>query len=177
MRCRGLSGVPSTVSWSQRASPANSSSGKGVSAALTMANVQATLKARLPLMADLSQLVDSIDHDFDKSSPRGVYATLFAAVLDSHTRILRYVNAGHNPGYLISNGRIEMMKANALPIGILPQTRYATQVGPFPAGACAVLYSDGITEAENIGGEVRSEERRVGKECSIGWRSRWSRGQ
>jgi sigma-B regulation protein RsbU (phosphoserine phosphatase) len=45
------------------------------------------------------------------------------------------------------------MKSHGLPIGILPQTRYMTQARPFPAGSTAVLYSDGITEAEDVSGE------------------------
>jgi sigma-B regulation protein RsbU (phosphoserine phosphatase) len=45
------------------------------------------------------------------------------------------------------------MRSHGLPIGILPTTHYGTQHRPFPAGAAVVLYSDGITEAENIEGE------------------------
>jgi serine phosphatase RsbU (regulator of sigma subunit) len=54
---------------------------------------------------------------------------------------------------MITNGRIDTMKSHGLPIGILPQTRYLAQTRPFPAGSCAVLYSDGITEAEDVAGE------------------------
>ena len=70
------------------------------------------------------------------------------------------MNAGHNPGYLIVNGQIDTIKSHGLPIGILaelalPRRRRA----PFPAGSCAVLYSDGITEAEDIDGEEFGNER------------------
>ena len=135
-------------------------SGKGVSAALTMANVQATLKARLPLMADLSQLVDSIDHDFDKSSPRGVYATLFAAVLDSHTRILRYVNAGHHPQFVLRvDGTIVRLPSTGMPIGMLPGQGYVTKEIALREGDLLFFYTDGAVETENERGEMFGAER------------------
>jgi serine phosphatase RsbU (regulator of sigma subunit) len=51
------------------------------------------------------------------------------------------------------------VKSHGLPIGILPGTRYATQTRAFPAGSCVVLYSDGITEAEDLRGEEFGNER------------------
>jgi sigma-B regulation protein RsbU (phosphoserine phosphatase) len=79
--------------------------------------------------------------------------------IDPEHETIQYVNAGHNPGYLVINGRIDTIKSHGLPIGILPSTRYATQTRPFPAGSCAVLYSDGITEAEDIDGNELGNER------------------
>ncbi|HEX6324625.1 MAG TPA: PP2C family protein-serine/threonine phosphatase, partial [Vicinamibacterales bacterium] len=135
-------------------------SGKGVSAALTMANVQATLKARLPLMADLSELVDSIDHDFEKSSPRGVYATLFAAVLDSRTRILRYVNAGHHPQFVLRvDGSIVRLPSTGMPIGMLPGQGYVTKEIALAEGDLLFFYTDGAVETENDKGEMFGAER------------------
>ena len=71
-------------------------SGKGVSAALLMANVQATLRARLPLQDDLAALADLLDRELDASTPGSVFVTLFLAILDD-SRELRYVNAGPQP--------------------------------------------------------------------------------
>ena len=61
-------------------------SGKGVSAALLMANVQATLRARLPLQNDLAALADLLDRELDESTPGGVFVTLFLAILDDARR-------------------------------------------------------------------------------------------
>ncbi len=69
------------------------------------------------------------------------------------------MNAGHNPGYLIANGKIDTIKSHGLPIGILPNSHYVAQTRAFPAGSCAVLYSDGITEAEDIDGNEFGNER------------------
>lgn len=135
-------------------------SGKGVSAALTMANVQATLKARLPLMADLAELVDSIDRDFEKTSPRGVYATLFAGVLDRSTRTLRYVNAGHHPQFVLRvDGSIERVPSTGLPIGLFPGQGYVTKEIALHEGDLLFFYTDGAVEAENETGEMFGAER------------------
>jgi HAMP domain-containing protein len=64
-------------------------SGKGVSAALLMANVQATLRARLPLETDLATLAEGLDREIDKTTPRGVYFTLFIGILEIDGRTLR----------------------------------------------------------------------------------------
>src|SRR6185436_8659997 len=94
-----------------------------------------------------------------KWSAENKFITMILISVDRENEIIQYVNAGHNPGYLIANGRIDTIKSNGLPIGILPTTRYMTQTRAFPAGACAVLYSDGITEAEDVNGEEFGNER------------------
>jgi sigma-B regulation protein RsbU (phosphoserine phosphatase) len=135
-------------------------SGKGVSAALTMANVQATLKARLPLMADLADLVDSIDKDFEESSPRGVYATLFAGVLDRTTHTLRYVNAGHHPQFVLRvDGSIVRLPSTGMPIGMLPGQGYVSKEIALAEGDLLFFYTDGAVETENDKGEMFGSER------------------
>jgi sigma-B regulation protein RsbU (phosphoserine phosphatase) len=79
--------------------------------------------------------------------------------IDREHETISYVNAGHNPAYLIVDGKIDTMKSHGLPIGILSGTRYATQTRAFPAGSCVVLYSDGITEAEDVSDEEFGNER------------------
>jgi len=75
------------------------------------------------------------------------------ASIDRENSVLEFVNAGHNPGYVVSGERMEQLRSHGLPVGILEQTRYVTQSRPFPAGSTVVLYSDGITEAESVEGE------------------------
>ncbi len=94
-------------------------SGKGVSAALLMANVQATLRARLPLETDLAALADGLDRDVDDNTPRSVYVTLFLGILDVERSELRYVNAGHNPQFLLrAEGGIEPLSSTGMPIAL-----------------------------------------------------------
>src|SRR5690606_18880318 len=135
-------------------------SGKGVSAALTMANVQATLKARLPIMPDLAALVDSIDDDFDRTSPRGVYATLFAGVLDRSTRTLRYVNAGHHPQFVLrAGGTLDRLSSTGLPVGMLPGKGYVEREVALDEGDLLFFYTDGAVETENEAGDMFGAER------------------
>jgi HAMP domain-containing protein len=76
-------------------------SGKGISAALLMANIQATLRARLPLEPDLARLTAAIDKEIEEATPSAVYATLFLAIVHPQAKTLRYVNAGHHPQFVI----------------------------------------------------------------------------
>ncbi len=95
------------------------SPGKGVSAALLMANVQATLRARLPLETDLARLADGLDRDVDQNTPQSVYVTLFLGILDVERSTLRYVNAGHNPQFLLrARGGIEPLSSTGMPIAL-----------------------------------------------------------
>ena len=79
-------------------------SGKGVRAALLMANLQATIRARLALERDLARLVDALDHEMGSDEPLAPYYTLFLAILEGRTGRLRYVNAGHNTQFVLRRG-------------------------------------------------------------------------
>ena len=83
--------------------------------------------------------------------------TMIMVTIDRENEALEFVNAGHNPGYVITGDRCEQLRSHGLPIGILGQTRYVTQTRPFPDGSTVVLYSDGITEAEDPAGRPFEE--------------------
>jgi serine phosphatase RsbU (regulator of sigma subunit) len=135
-------------------------SGKGVGAALLMANVQATLRARLPLERDLSLLVDAIDRDVDERTPGGVYVTLFVGILDPATRRLRYVNAGHHPQFVLRRGgALERMPSAGLPVGLYAGHGYKEQQVALGDGDLIFFYTDGTTETESESGEMFGLER------------------
>lgn len=135
-------------------------SGKGVSAALLMANAQATLRARLPLEFDLAKLADSFDRELDLNTPRSVYLTLFIGILEEHGRVLRYVNAGHNPQFLIRRrGGIEPLSSTGLPIALYAGHGYAEGRVDVEPGDLLFFYTDGLVEAENGSEEMFGAER------------------
>jgi sigma-B regulation protein RsbU (phosphoserine phosphatase) len=135
-------------------------SGKGVSAALLMANVQATLRARLPLEPDLARLARVLDVEIDETTPRGVFLTLFIAVLDTQRRELRYVNAGHNPQFVLRAGDgLTSMDSTGLPIALYPGHDYREVVLPVRAGDLLFFYTDGPVETENPEGDMFGAER------------------
>jgi sigma-B regulation protein RsbU (phosphoserine phosphatase) len=134
-------------------------SGKGVSAALLMANVQATLRARLPLQTDLAALADLLDRELDDSTPGGVFVTLFLAILDDN-REMRYVNAGHHPQYVLRvDGRVERLSSTGLPIALYSGHGYKESRVSLAPGDLLFFYTDGLVEAEDDRGDQFGPER------------------
>ena len=128
--------------------------GKGVGAALLMANIQATLRARLPLERDLAKLVDAIDGEIERTTPRPVYLTLFAGILDTREKTLRYVNAGHNPQFILrAGGGIQRLPSTGLPVGMFAGHGYEERTEAVADGDLLFFYTDGMVEVENERGE------------------------
>jgi serine phosphatase RsbU (regulator of sigma subunit) len=135
-------------------------SGKGVGAALLMANIQASLRTRLALGQDLSALARELDQDIEANSPGPVYATLFVGILDPATRQLRYVNAGHHPQYVLHReGSLEKMTSTGLPVGLYAGHGFREQQLQLTAGDVLFFYTDGCVETENEAGEMFGAER------------------
>ena len=135
-------------------------SGKGVGAALLMANIQASLRTRFALGQNLSAIADAIDRDIEVNSPGQMYATLFIGILDARQRALRYVNAGHHPQYVLRTpggpegrkpaGReMHRMGATGLPAGLLAGRGYAEHTVALDPGDLIFFYTDGLPETEN----------------------------
>jgi sigma-B regulation protein RsbU (phosphoserine phosphatase) len=135
-------------------------SGKGVSAALLMANIQATLRARLPHETDLAGLADRLDRELDQNTPGGVYLTLFLGILEADGRTLRYVNAGHNPQFVlrVSSGIIPL-GSTGMPIALYAGHGYTEARVELAAGDLLFFYTDGLVETENEQSEMFSTER------------------
>jgi serine phosphatase RsbU (regulator of sigma subunit) len=135
-------------------------SGKGVGAALLMANIQASLRTRLALGQDLAALAREIDVDIEGNTPGPVYATLFVGILDPETRELRFVNAGHNPQYILRrSGALERMTSSGLPVGLLAGHGYTEASVQLAAGDSLFFYTDGCVEAENESGDMFGADR------------------
>jgi serine phosphatase RsbU (regulator of sigma subunit) len=135
-------------------------SGKGVSAALLMANIQATLRARLPHETDLAQLADRLDRELDQNTPGEVYLTLFLAILELDGRTLRYINAGHNPQFLQRvGGGTEPLGSTGMPIALYAGHGYFEARVALNPGDLLFFYTDGLVETENESGAMFGAER------------------
>jgi sigma-B regulation protein RsbU (phosphoserine phosphatase) len=135
-------------------------SGKGVGAALLMANIQASLRTRFALGQGLSAIAEAIDRDIEANSPAPVYATLFIAIFDPATRRMRYVNAGHNPQFVRrSDGRLEKLWSTGLPVGMLAGHGYSEGEVQLEPGDLLFFYTDGCVEMENESGEMFGSDR------------------
>jgi len=124
-------------------------SGKGISAALLMANLQANLRSQYALaLEDLPRLLCSVNHLFYKNTENNHYATTFFAVYDDQSRILRYVNCGHNPPLLLrGNGDVERLEATATVLGLFEDWSCTVADRQLETGDVLVIYTDGISEA------------------------------
>ena len=134
-------------------------SGKGIGAALLMASLQASLRAQaLHPHLDLSTLIGDVNRLVHESSPDHFFASLFYAEYEPSTRILRYVNAGHNPPVVIRPraGSLELhhLRSTEIPVGISPNSEFPATTFQLEVGDVLVAYTDGITEADNGEGEL-----------------------
>jgi serine phosphatase RsbU (regulator of sigma subunit) len=141
-------------------------SGKGTSAALMMANLQAVAHGRL-LPFDNANVrpapdafVTALNRDISGRFGDNRYATLFYGEFDSQTQILRYVNAGHTPPLFISaEGEVTRLSEGDLPVGMFPDATFDERRVKLPAGSSIVVYTDGVSDAVNSEGEEFGEER------------------
>lgn len=134
-------------------------SGKGIGAALLMASLQASLRAQaLHPHLDLSTLIGDVNRLVHESSPDHFFASLFYAEYEPSTRILRYVNAGHNPPVVVrprgESCELHHLRSTEIPVGISPNSEFPAITFQLEVGDVLVAYTDGITEAENGKGEM-----------------------
>ncbi len=124
-------------------------SGKGISGALLMANLQANLRSQYALaLADLPRLLHSVNHLFYKNTETNHYATTFFAVYDGESQLLRYVNCGHNPPLLLrKTGEVEWLQATATVLGLFEEWDCTVAEQQLASGDVLLIYTDGISEA------------------------------
>jgi phosphoserine phosphatase RsbU/P len=132
-------------------------SGKGISAALLMASLQAALRSQLltPGSEQMStaELVGRLNKHLVRNTGEDRFATFLVAVYDIATRKLRYTNAGHLPGFLLSEGQSAHLDVGGMVLGILEDYPYQEGVVDVPRDAVFIAYSDGLVEPENAYGE------------------------
>jgi serine phosphatase RsbU (regulator of sigma subunit) len=137
-------------------------SGKGTAAALLMSSVHAAIHAQVAAKTSLYEMVKSVNQYLAENTPTNRFVTLFVAVLDPQTGTLQYINAGHNPplvGRL--NGQVEQLESGGFPLGILPMADFEVGQLNLEAGESLVIYSDGVSEANNLQEEEFGMERLI----------------
>ena len=137
-------------------------SGKGISAALLMASLRASLRSIASLQQnDVATLIRRVNNLVYESSTANRYATFFYAEYDPAARLLTFVNAGHNPPYILRGTQAIPLEATGTVVGLLPDSEYAQATILIHPGDVLLTYSDGISEAMNHVDEEWSEDRMV----------------
>jgi serine phosphatase RsbU (regulator of sigma subunit) len=135
--------------------------GKGIGAALLMANLQAALRSQYATAWEQPErFLRSVNQLLYENTAEGAYATLFFAEYDDDTRKLRYSNCGHPPALLLrgDNG-LERLGATCTVVGLFDKWDCAMEERQLAPGDALLLYTDGVTEARNDEGEEFGEAR------------------
>lgn len=134
-------------------------SGKSIAAALLVSALHAATQLLFAEGRELGAIATELNKHIHRWSAENKFVTMIIASIDREAETIEFVNCGHNPCYVITEGKLDLLRSHGLPIGILGQSKYMTQTRPFPRGSAVVLYSDGITEAENEAGEEFENDR------------------
>ncbi len=135
-------------------------SGKGMPASLLMANVQAALRVLAPLHMKLDELVSRINAIVYNNTSPDKFVTFFAALFDPETSSFSYINAGHNPPFIMrANGTVEELQCGGIILGILENAPpYNTGTVTINNGDAVVMYTDGVSEAMNNNNDEFGED-------------------
>ncbi|MBI1746457.1 MAG: SpoIIE family protein phosphatase [Acidobacteria bacterium] len=165
-------------------------SGKGVSAALLMASLQAALRSHLGIVSggkaaavgnlstragnsevavasQVAEAVASLNQQLYQNTPIEKYATFFYGVYEEPGGWFTYTNAGHLPPLVFTAGGVQRLETGGTVVGLFADVEYEQSRIRFSAGDVMVAYTDGITEAENPKGEQFGEERLIGLVSSV----------
>ena len=135
-------------------------SGKGISAALLMASLQASLRGQaMQGTNDLAGLMGNVNKLVYDASAENRYATFFYAQYEPESRLLTYVNAGHNPPMIFRNGEVIRLETGGPVVGLLPLFPYSQDTITLQSGDLFVGFTDGISEAMNPQEEEWGEEK------------------
>ena len=133
--------------------------GKGLGAALLAAKLQATLRALGPDSPSLDELGLRVNTILHNDGLPNRYATLFYIELSPESGHTRYLNAGHNPPFLVRDDGLDLLGASSYPVGMLPDAGYSEGVLEIAPGETLIAYSDGLTEATDREGREFGEDR------------------
>jgi serine phosphatase RsbU (regulator of sigma subunit) len=134
-------------------------SGKGISSSLLMASLRAALHSEIHPQFRLEAMAGKLNDFVHRSSSPDRFITFFFCELNTKTGGLRYVNAGHNPPFIIKkNGKMSRLKSSGFCLGMFPSVVYEASQVTLGVGDMAVFFTDGITESRNKNNKEFGEE-------------------
>ncbi|QQS41892.1 MAG: SpoIIE family protein phosphatase [Acidobacteriota bacterium] len=135
-------------------------SGKGTAAALLMSSLHAAIHAQTMAKSELPVMVRAVNEYLAHNTPTNRFITFFVAELNPETGELSYINAGHNPPLVgRADGTVEELDSGGFPLGIMPGAEFELGKISLKEGEAVIVFSDGVSEAENTAGEEFGIER------------------
>ena len=142
-------------------------SGKGISAALLMASLQAAMRSQIlsskgdpgAIAEILAEVMTQLNRQIYLSSPPEKYATLFLSRYDAGAHRLWYCNAGHLPPVLLSVAGTQVLEPTGMVVGLFPNAAYEAKSVDLPPGSLLAIFTDGVTEAVNKAEEEFGDKR------------------
>ena len=134
-------------------------SGKGIAAALVMANTQSVLRAVAQSSTAPGQLLAQVNEALWTYIPPNMFVTCFCGILDPQSGRFTYANAGHNLPYCRNADQATELWANGMPLGLMPGMTYEEKETVLQLGDCVLFYSDGLVEAHNPEREMLGSRR------------------
>jgi serine phosphatase RsbU (regulator of sigma subunit) len=128
-------------------------SGKGITAGLMMAGLQASFRIFCKADPDPATLVSQLNVALKENLPQSKFVTLFLGRLDTNTGMVEYANAGHTPPIWIRNDGVDELVDTDLVLGVVTRAEYRSHTLTLERGEALVLFTDGVSEAENSEGE------------------------
>ena len=145
-------------------------SGKGISAALLMASLQAALHSNVMYLhgaedaagaRNVAGIIERLNRQIYNYTDTNLFATFFYAHYDGNMRTMVYCNAGHNPPLHFHGGEYRRLNTGGTVVGIFPEVVYEQEILRLADGDLIVAYTDGLTECPDINGEEFGEERLI----------------
>jgi len=136
--------------------------GHGIAAALLMATTRALLRSRVVLPGSLEQVFNDVNVQLCAGAHGGRFMTMFYLLVDTESRLLRWLSAGHDPAivYDPATGRFDDLVGEDIPLGLDRDWRYTElSRSDWTKGTVVVIGTDGIWEARNRGGEMFGKPR------------------
>ena len=135
--------------------------GKGLSAALLMSKLQATIRALAYDLSSITTLGEKLNMIFHRDSPSKIFASLLYSEIESDNNKIRLINAGHYPPIIVIKNSIEHLQKNAPALGLVDDASFGEQQISLNKNEFVIFYSDGLTEAQNESGDFFGEGRFV----------------
>jgi len=135
--------------------------GKGISAAMLMANLQAAFRAFVTETTGPGALCYKLNQTLCEITTSSKFVTFFYGVIDCDQMTLRYENAGHIPPLLLRNGKPQELTEGGTVLGMFAKAEYQDRTMPLCPGDCLILTTDGVTEAADTGDAEFGQERVV----------------